>query len=69
MLLKVMSEDSLSAIELKKVLDICKNSQCPNESLLDTFPKRYQRVQTDKKSITVIFDTKKPTKHCYSHLI
>lgn len=67
MLVKVLSEDSLSAIDFKKILDICKNSQCPNESLLNTFPKRYQRVQTDKKSITVYFDVKKPTNHCYTH--
>ena len=67
MKVKVFTGQPLKVTDLKKVINIIQQSQCPNESLSNTFPDRYCGIKyPDKKSVNVFFDAKKASSHCYS---
>ena len=62
----VHTEDKMSAVELKKILDIMRESKCPNESFNATFSERYRAItQVSKKQIHLYFDSKNAAGHSY----
>lgn len=66
MKIRLMSEKSVSVPEYKKVIDIFKQSKCPNESLRNTFPERYRGVVFLSKKLKVVyFDSKSASAHKY----
>lgn len=61
----VKSSTPLTAVDLKKVRDIMRTSQCPNESLKATFKERYSGLTRDGKSEVVKLDFQKEVNHTY----
>lgn len=66
MKIRVLSQNAISVSEFKKVIDIFKESACPNESLRATFTDRYAGILKPNKKLTeVFFDSKIAKAHKY----
>ena len=66
MKVKVFTEDKFTAVGLKKVKDIIKESKCPHESLNAAFPERYRGIlAVSKKKTNVYFDSMSASGHVY----
>ena len=62
----VYTEDKMTAIDLKKIRDIIKESKCHNESFNATFPERFRGITyVSKKQTNVYFDSMYATNHAY----
>lgn len=55
MVLRVFSDQQLSQDEYDQVTEILKQSNCPHESLSNTFPDKYQRLVEIGDEIHVYF--------------
>lgn len=62
----VYTEDKMTAIDLKKIRDILRESESHNESFNATFPERFRGITyVSKKQTNVYFDSIYATGHAY----
>ena len=65
----VFSQFPLSDDELKQIRDILDYSQCPNESLIATFPHRYKDVSCSRQMTLLYFDATEVDGHGFVYHI
>lgn len=66
MKVKVFTEDAFTAVGLKKVLTIMRESKTPNDAFNATFPERYRGItRPNRRQTNVYFDKMHASGHVY----
>ena len=66
MKLRVLTENPITIMEYKRVVDLVKSSKALDKDLYTLFPERYKGISyKGKKAIVIYFDKKEASSHKY----